>query len=120
MIRTITKTLGAVRRLRKDDLRSYARGYLDEALESYGYSKRATGLAGALPLVGAFSAGVAIGTGLGVLVAPRSGKETRELLGQRVREALDRMTREEAHDGQGSIITDDPEITHGRGPIGHS
>ncbi len=112
ILKTIGKTLRIARRLRRDELR----GYVDEALGRYGYMRAPASVSSALPLVGAFSAGVAVGTGIGVLVAPRSGRETREMLIARVRDAIERMTRE---NGEGAVITDDPDITHG-GPIGHS
>lgn len=118
----IGKTVRGVRRLRGRPLRESVRDYVDEALASYGYTRRMGGLAGVVPLVGAFGAGVAVGTGIGVLVAPRSGKETRELLGRRLRDLATKMTREETvpGDGRGGIVTDDPEITRGRGRMGHS
>ncbi|HEY8430990.1 MAG TPA: YtxH domain-containing protein, partial [Sandaracinaceae bacterium] len=119
IIRTIAKTLGTMRKLGRTDLRSYVRGYLDQALESYGYSRRAGGVTGALPVVGAFGAGVAVGTGIGVLVAPRPGRETREMLGAKLRDFPERATREAGENGRSRIITDDPDIRHGRGPIGH-
>lgn len=118
----IGKTVRGVRRLRGRSLRGSVRDYVDEALASYGYSRRMGGLASVLPLAGAFGAGVAVGTGIGVLVAPRSGKETREMLGQRLRDLATKLASEEAvtGDGRGEVITDDREITHGRGRMGHS
>ncbi|MCZ7680245.1 MAG: hypothetical protein M5U28_16350 [Sandaracinaceae bacterium] len=59
----IGKTVRGVRRLRGRALRESVRDYVDEALASYGYSRRMGGLAGVVPLAGAFGAGVAVGTG---------------------------------------------------------
>ena len=55
----------------------------------------------------AFVAGVAAGTALGLLLAPQSGKETREQLGRKgreVKDALDEMIaegREKWHEAKG-------------------
>lgn len=46
--------------------------------------KASTGAA-LLPGLGAFGAGVAIGVGVTLLVAPRSGKETRALIAEKVK-----------------------------------
>jgi len=90
MIRTVAKTIRVVRRLRHSDVRSYVQGYLDEALASHGYVRRPSGVAQALPMVGAFGAGVAVGTGIGVLIAPASGAETRAKVGARLDELAKR------------------------------
>lgn len=45
--------------------------------------EQSAGLAGTLAW---FLAGAAVGTALGILLAPRSGKETRALIGQKVEE----------------------------------
>ncbi len=125
MIKTIARTIRAVR-LGRGEMTSYVRGYLDQALEGYGYVRNPAPSPGmALPLIGAFGMGVAVGTGLGVLIAPASGDETRATLRRRVEELM-RTVQEAAEAQKGSqpeglqskIITDDPEITHG-GPMGH-
>jgi hypothetical protein len=128
MIKTIARTIRVARMLGRGDVKSYARGYLDQALQGYGYVRGPVPSVGmALPMVGAFGAGVAVGTGIGVLIAPKSGAETRAMLRQRIEELLRDVsdaTSEKSEtaappdDGQSRIITDDPEITHG-GPIGH-
>lgn len=47
-------------------------------------SRSSLSVATLLPGVGAFAAGVALGAGLGVLFAPRSGSETRAAIKQRL------------------------------------
>lgn len=127
MIRTIGRTIQGVRMLGRGELKSYMRGYLDQALQSRGYVRDgASGSAVALPMLGAFSAGVAFGTGLGVLIAPASGRETRQTLRRRLDELMG-TSAGDAHEAKvakeeprrpSAIITDDPAITHG-GPMGH-
>jgi hypothetical protein len=115
------KTIRFVRSVRQHDVRSYVQGYLDEALASRGYVRRPSGLAQALPMLGAFGAGVAVGTGIGVLIAPASGAETRAKMSARLERAM-KKAREAARtraDGHRRIIVDDPEITHEH-PMGDS
>lgn len=121
MIRTMVKTIRVVRRLRHSDVRSYVQGYLDEALATHGYVRRPSGVAQALPMLGAFGAGVAVGTGIGVMIAPRSGAETRAKMIARLDELASKAkqaTRTRA-EGEHHIITDDPAIVHEQ-PIGES
>lgn len=113
MIKTIFKAIRGARELGTADVREYARGYLDEALESAGYARRGS-IARALPIVGAFGAGVAVGTGLGVLVAPRSGKETREAMTHRLAELLETLQR--ASRREPTVATEDRGTQHD-GPI---
>jgi hypothetical protein len=88
MLNTLNKALRftmSLRRglLRRGEVKSYVRGYLDRALAGYGYTRGPRGLLGlgvALPMAGAFGVGVAVGTGVGVLIAPASGAETRAKL----------------------------------------
>jgi hypothetical protein len=127
MIRTMMRTARLVRRLRQQDLRTYVQGYLDEALASHGYVRRPTGLASSLPMIGAFGAGVAVGTGVGMLIAPASGAETRAKVRAELEAWLARArerARKEQAEATGEageakaassaphIITDDPSITH--------
>jgi gas vesicle protein len=42
-------------------------------------------------IVAAFAIGALVGAGVALLYAPRSGKETRELLAKRTREATDKV-----------------------------
>lgn len=115
MFRTMVKAVGLVRRLRQQDARTYVQGYLDDALASRGYVRRPSGVLAALPMLGAFGAGVAVGTGIGVLVAPASGAETRAKLGEKLDDLVEKAKQSTARTAQreGVIITDDPDITHG-------
>ena len=55
-------------------------------------------------IVAAFAAGALIGAGVALLMAPRSGKETRELLSQRTRDLKDKA--KDAVDHARGAITD--------------
>lgn len=119
MFRAIGKSIRFVRHLREHDVRSYVQGYLDEALASRGYVRRPSGLAQAVPMLGAFGAGVAVGTGIGVLIAPASGAETRAKMSARLEQAL-KKARQAARtraNGEHRIIVDDPAIRHEQ-PLG--
>lgn len=115
MFRTMVKTIGLVRRLRQQDVRTYVQGYLDDALASRGYVRRPSGVLASLPMLGAFGAGVAVGTGIGVVVAPASGAETRAKLRDKLDELVEAARRSTARTAprESVIITDDPDITHG-------
>lgn len=108
MIRTVAKTIRIVRRLRHADARSYVQGYLDEALASRGYVRRPSGIAQSLPILGAFGAGVAVGTGVGVLIAPASGAETRAKLLERLDE-LSKKAKEATRTRKGPAVQRVPE-----------
>lgn len=114
MFRAMGKTIRFVSHLRQHDVRSYVQGYLDEALASRGYVRRPSGLAQAIPMLSAFGAGVAVGTGIGVLIAPASGAETRAKMSAKLEQAM-RKARQAARtraNGEHRIIVDDPAITH--------
>jgi hypothetical protein len=82
---TLTAELGriALKKLSELDLHDTAR-----ALRSL---RRAATGAAVLPAVGAFGVGVALGAGLGVLFAPKSGKETRAAIGAKARALTARL-----------------------------
>jgi hypothetical protein len=82
---TLTAELSriALRKLSELDIKDTAR-----ALRSLRHA--ATGAA-VLPAIGAFGAGAALGAGLGVLFAPRSGKDTRAAIGAKARQLTARL-----------------------------
>lgn len=68
--------------------------------------KASTGAA-LLPGLGAFGAGVAIGAGVTLLVAPRTGKETRALIAKKARALRGRFSGQKPpadHEPQGDTI----------------
>lgn len=108
----IASTLRFIRELRTADLRNMAQGYADDMLGRYGYERRPSFLVRALPVVGAFGAGVALGTGLGLIIAPTSGAETRERISQSFEGAVNKVKQTVKRNGKSTVITDDHDIRH--------
>ncbi len=72
--------LSALKDLDKDDL-----------LEVLGLETRRTTAESLLPALGAFSVGILLGAGLGLLIAPKPGAELREDLRGRLRDGQDAL-----------------------------
>lgn len=58
-------------------------------LQSLGLEVRKGPVDYLLPALGIFGAGLAVGCGLGLLLAPRSGRELRNQLGERIGKGVD-------------------------------
>jgi hypothetical protein len=69
-----------------DQLRSLGK---DDLLNLFGLETRRTGSDYVLPALALLGAGVAIGVGVGLMIAPRSGKELREDITQRLQQNHD-------------------------------
>jgi hypothetical protein len=61
----------------------------DDVLEKLGLETRKNASDYLLPAIGLFGAGLAVGCGLGLLLAPKSGRELRAELGERLNEGLE-------------------------------
>ncbi len=102
-------TLDKMKNLDKDDL-----------LNMLGLETRRTAADYMVPALALFGLGVVVGTGVGLLVAPRPGRELREDIAQRLQNAPEAMSRlpqraneamhraseqiaEKFHDGKGSV-----------------
>jgi hypothetical protein len=77
---TAKNTMKAVRDLSTDDV-----------LSALGLERRRGTLGYVLPAVGYFAAGLVIGTGVTLLVAPKSGRQMRRELGEKVRHVGDQI-----------------------------
>ncbi len=110
MMKSVFTTVRGVRALRNADVRELAREVLDDALLAAVYARRASGMARALPMLGAFGAGFAMGAGVGVLFAPKSGSETRRALRRRLDELMAKVREAAKADGASTIITDEHEL----------
>lgn len=64
----------------------------DALLDALGLQTRRGPLDSLLPALGFFGAGIAVGTGLGILMAPRSGREMRKRLKRGIEDVGDRAT----------------------------
>jgi len=73
------ETLKELRNLDKDDI-----------LAALGLQSKRNAMQMVLPIAGIFGAGVLVGVGVGMLVAPRSGRELRDTLGQQLNTARER------------------------------
>jgi len=62
----------------------------DDILAALGLQTKRTVTEMIVPVLGLFSAGLLVGVGVGLLVAPRSGRELREDLGKQVANVRDR------------------------------
>jgi len=62
----------------------------DDILAALGLETKKTAAEYLLPVLGLFSAGIVVGVGVGMLFAPKSGRELRESLGKRVEEVRER------------------------------
>jgi len=74
---------------RLDTYRDLAKLDRDDLLEAVGLQTRRTAVDYALPGLVVFGAGLALGCGLGLLLAPRPGAELREELGQAFNRGLE-------------------------------
>lgn len=78
----------------------------DDILSSLGLQSRRSAADLVLPALGLFGVGLVVGAGLGLLFAPKSGAETREVIGGGIssvaRKVTSRIrrTREEMTDGE--------------------
>jgi hypothetical protein len=111
IIKDIANTIRFVRELGADDIRGYALSYADDVLGRYGYVRKPSMLATLLPVLGAFGAGLALGTGVGLLIAPTSGAETRRTVVTRVNGVVDRIKQATARkNGTSTIVTSEKDI----------
>jgi hypothetical protein len=74
---------------------------MDDALKAIETLRRSTGRSGALlvPGLGALGVGLAVGTGIGMLMAPRSGADTRAALRDSLRGKLGALRTKLGYDG---------------------
>jgi hypothetical protein len=116
LIKNIANTLRFVRSINGDDLRVIAQDYADDVLGRYGYYRGPSTAMRVLSMAGAFGAGVAVGTGLGLIFAPRSGAETRQAISRTVENGVNRVKETvQRQRGNGHrIVTDAEEIRHAR------
>ena len=66
----------------------------DDILEKLGVESRRSSIDKVMPAVAVFAAGVAVGVGIGLILAPKSGSELRGDLQSQFRRAKGRMMRE--------------------------
>lgn len=71
---------------------------IDGILGRIGLMRSSRNGIGVLPLLGSFTAGLAVGAGLGMIFAPMSGAETRQSIRTKAEELLARMTSDESDD----------------------
>lgn len=64
----------------------------EEILAKLGLQSRRSAVEYALPVVGIFTAGILIGAGIGLLIAPKPGRKLRQELGRHVDEVRERIT----------------------------
>jgi hypothetical protein len=67
-----------------------------------------TGRLGFVPRLGGFGAGVALGVGVGLLFAPRAGKEMREAITEAVRQRLQSLQNRKAGTGEPTAASTPP------------
>jgi hypothetical protein len=93
--------------------------YSDKALAAIGLQPRRSAADYLLPALGLFSVGMLVGAGLGLLLAPKRGRELRGDLRHGFSSAVRgvgsriRRRRSEAGDGAGMIEQDEPYIEDG-------
>jgi hypothetical protein len=64
----------------------------DDLLELVGLQTRSSGAEWILPTIGAFSAGILVGAGIGLLMAPKPGHELRDDLRTRLQGTADQIS----------------------------
>jgi len=64
----------------------------DDVLSAIGLQSRRTAAGMVLPAIGLFGVGLVVGAGLGLLFAPKSGAQTREVIGHGVSDMARRVT----------------------------
>jgi hypothetical protein len=80
-------------------IKKLMRGYeLDDALRLIG-ARRRSALETFLPALGLLAAGAAIGAGIGLALAPSSGRRLRQDLGGRLDQLRERVRRESSEQG---------------------
>jgi len=76
-------------------IRKLMRGYdFDDALRLVGMARRPSMLETLLPALGLLAAGAALGAGIGLVLAPSSGRRLREDVGGRLDQIRERVKRE--------------------------
>jgi len=68
---------------------------VDDALELVGLARRRSALAMIASIIGVLAAGVAVGAGLGLFLAPRSGRELRREAGGKMNDIRERLRGED-------------------------
>jgi hypothetical protein len=74
-----------IRSMSGGDLRKYAMTLTDDALEHAGLVRKANVAGPVGATIGGLGAGMLLGAGMALLFAPRSGSETRHMIGERVK-----------------------------------
>jgi len=69
----------------KDTMKAVKGVGTDDILAALGLERRGGAMSHVLPALGYFAAGLVVGTGVALLVAPKSGREMRRELGEKVR-----------------------------------
>ncbi|AKQ67396.1 hypothetical protein A176_004308 [Myxococcus hansupus] len=85
----------------------------DDLLHLVGLETRRDTVDTLLPVVGAFAAGILVGAGLGLLLAPKTGDQLRDDLRQRLQSGQDYLNNAVGR-GEGSQATTGPQGTVSR------
>ena len=64
---------------------------VDDVLELVGLARRRSAIDMIVPMIGVLAAGVAVGAGLGLLLAPSSGRQLRRDAGGKMHEMRERL-----------------------------
>ncbi len=89
-------------------IKKVMRGYdLDDALELIGMRRRSP-LAAFIPAIGLLAAGAAIGAGIGLALAPSSGRRLRQDLGGRLDQIRERVVKRDAESRSHANATSTP------------
>jgi len=81
----------------------------DDLLRALGLETRKSGASYILPAIGIFGAALIIGAGIGMMLAPKSGRELRGDLNERFSGIKTRVKREAEHGvGQGPVTSTTP------------
>ncbi len=80
----------------------------DEILKNLGIETRPSFGQFVLPVLGIASAALLIGAGIGMMLAPKSGRELRSDLNERMSTMRSRMRREVEQPGQGPVTSTTP------------
>jgi len=86
----------------------------DDLLNLVGLETRRDAVDTLLPVVGAFAAGILVGAGLGLLLAPKSGNQLRDDLRQRLQTGQDYLSNAVGRSSDGSQAQTGPQGTVSR------
>lgn len=90
-LETMKSTVDTMQEMDADGLRRFAIEQADRVLSGYGYSRGPSVGRQVITHLASFGVGVAVGAGLGVLMAPSDGATTRERIRDASTDAYDRM-----------------------------